>query len=120
MSASRVPPRPSRRPVLPPPVLARTSSTFVLSRKSSQRTAISLEAPWAVDAIPAPRAVQWGKCSARYRPVTRRAPVERLVERVDEGVGVDEGLGRRVTLTPGSEDVLLLHLRERLVGVLRT
>src|SRR5215469_250531 len=119
MSASSVPPTPSFSPA-PPPVLARTSSMLVLSRRSSQRMAALRSASWPVHAIPAAR----GRASREGRargigasawPIAVAgdvAALQRVIECLGKGVGVDEGLGRRIALAPAGEDVLLLHQRE--------
>src|SRR5215831_13406053 len=122
MRARSVPPTPSFRPA-PPPVLARTSSTLVLSRRSSQRmTALS------VCLLPAARYTCTSRArksrvarseSARPTAVARDVSPQRVVECLSKGVRVDEGLGWRIALAPAAEDVLLLHLRERLAGFQR-
>src|SRR5215472_2196407 len=118
MSASSVPPTPSFRPA-PPPVLARTSSMLVLSRRSSQRMAAL-----PVRLLAVARYTRSARaCKSRVtRPGSARTMAvagdvsspQRVVECFGKGVGVDEGLRRRIALAPAAEDALLLHLRERL------
>src|SRR6516165_2777823 len=117
MRARSVPPTPSLKPA--PPVLARTSSMLVLSRRSSQRMALSGVCPLPVErytGISRARKSQVARTGSA-RPTAVARDVSRpqgVVECLGKGVGVDEGLGRRIAIAPAAEDALLLHLRERL------
>src|SRR6516165_11987091 len=105
MRARSVPPTPSFNPA-PPPVLARTSSTLVLSRRSSQRIAALPPAscPW--HAIPLPRAH-----ASHKRPPHVETPVHGPGDRPHRAAGAAlEALARLLLRRPG------VHGRARAAG----